>query len=155
MKKEMTFSWWAGRDGEHYIVNEDSREAVIAAYIRDYGDEEGFHIVEASQDAKFSYPSAESIFEIFTGCNEDLSGEDEYFAENVTLTPEHDADLEKSFKEMFSSWMERNGIEPNVYTFTAERNKEFIPGTQQDPDEAREDRDERERLEKENPDDGT
>lgn len=147
MTKELTFSWWAGRDGEHYEINENTREDVIRVGKETF--DESFHIVEASQDANYSFPDADRLWEIFTEDNEELGGEDNYFGENVVITPEAEADLTKSFREMFCAWMERNSIAPYVYTFTAQRNAEFIE-VGQDPDEARDDRDERRRIEEEN-----
>lgn len=150
----MKFSWWAGQSDEHFSINENTREDVIERGRAEF-DGEGFHIVEASQDKDFSFPDGGRLWEQFIEGNEDLGGEDNYFGEDVTVTPEQEKELGDAFKALFEGWMERHKLEPYVYVFTATRNNEFIPGTNPDPDEARDDRDELARLAKENTDDGT
>lgn len=135
MATDNDFRWWVGRDGEHFEVDLPSgstREDAIAEGRSQYGDD-AFHIVEA-KNGNPSLPEAEAINNLFIGMNEDLGGEDMYFGEDFSTTPEQDAELTEGFQKLYSAWLDKHKLWPHVYAFSATRNAEAIPETPSEGD---------------------
>lgn len=121
------WSWWAeeGDDVDTYTLNEPSREAVIAAARREFGDDATITIVEATQDGPFctdlfDQDNVEDVIERFQDVNGHRFGENGF-----------DGDIDQDglaacLNAAAASYFAEHGHDIVVWAFTAQRNKEVI-----------------------------
>lgn len=130
MADDDQFRWWIGCNGEHFdsdLPPGSTREDAIAEGRSQY-DGDAFYIIEATK-CEPSLPDAEEINNLFIERNEDLGGEDFYFGEDFSASPEQQAELTEAFHKLYSEWLTKHNLWPHVYNFGRTRNAEAIPET--------------------------
>ncbi len=122
------WSWWAGEGegAEHFTVNEASREAVIAAARREFGDDVPFTIVCATQYGPFETDifgeeQAEEMIDRFYEAN---SGRwDEEGCEDPGFTFD---ELAAAMNAAFGEFIRQRQSSIQTYSFTEQRHREVI-----------------------------
>lgn len=124
------WNWYAGRDEETFSVGPcaDREEAIQQG--KDYFDEDGFFIVEATK-AVWAPPVADRIITDMLENSDDLFSED---YPELTGTVEQQMLAESELQRLLDEWMDkyRDIIFPTPWAFAASRNAEYIPGVSDD-----------------------
>lgn len=147
--EETKWRWWIGRNSERFDYDMGgTREDAIKEGRGQYGDDEDFFIIEAVHN-EARLPDGARFLEMFIDMNEDHGDpEGDYFGQDLPTKGEEVDELTKDINAVFTAWLDKHNRWPHVFTFGQQRNLERIPALI-DPDTARDDKHEKQRIEKE------
>lgn len=124
--EDEVWSWWAGHSDEEYQHQCTTRDEAVY-YAQNECNEDGGHIVEAMKrplDLQTFFDADEFL---------DRANDSAYDYQNpdgdpiFEITLAQQADLEKQVRLAIAGWQAKHGLTFMPWTFTHQRNEEFIP----------------------------
>lgn len=119
--------WWFGNDDEVFTTECATREEAVSIATEEY---DGGYICEARAYQNMplaGFFDAERFIEDAEDKASDLTSPDHGHDVLFEVTPEQEADLERSVRAAIALWQKRHGLAFKPWMFERSRNHEYIP----------------------------
>lgn len=126
------WTWWVGHDDERYTTQCDSRDEAVQIAQEEF---DGAHIVEAKKPANLKL-SQQFDIELFLERAEEAAWEEH--ADEGSDDPVYDvsedqkAALLERVRSAIDDWQMSHGLKFQGFKFSAQRNEEYIPPSDED-----------------------